>query len=114
MTGSEFKTEMTRLVNRYLKSHPNAYPEEVQKIFWDYVKSISGKEWARIVNQVMARNTFPPMLDKIEGHVNPILDKLYKAEKEKHRIEAEKTMNEYKANPDLGRQISEFVKKLGG
>ena len=66
MTGQQFKIGMDRLIKRY-ERHSGSYPPEIQKIFWDYVNPLSGDQWSNVVNRLMAYNTFPPMLDKIEA-----------------------------------------------
>ncbi len=110
MRSQEFKKDMKRLIERFSKSHSNAYPSAVQKIIWHYVESISGKEWEDIVNKLMAYNTFPPMLDKIKAFVDPILERIARETKKRQSEEAQRAMDNLKGTPVKGETISKFVK----
>jgi len=120
MTGHEFAGPMKRLIDRYKKTHPNAYPKDVQREFWNELHKISGREWSTITGKLISYNSYPPMLDKIMGFVNPILERMYREEKHRRKKDAEKSMGyilsreEKEAEKNkTGRQMRDFIKTMG-
>jgi len=119
MSGPDFQKEMKRLIDRWKKTHPNAYPKSVQKIFWDRVQTLSHLQWNITIDHVIADNSFPAMFDKIKPVIQPMLDKNYKELKERRKRDAERairsmiTKEQRQAErANVGNKISKFVRQI--